>query len=109
MSKTIESTIKTLTEFEAQLDGVKGRAAEARKGLVRNAGEWAEAARSETVARAQRLAEDRLAAARTEAGKEVKSIQKTGQASLEALRQTMANHKEEAVQLVVKRLIGGRH
>lgn len=107
MSKSIEATIKTLTEFEAELDQLKARAAEAKKELIKSAGGWADAARAETIARAQNMAEKNLAEAKAEAGKEVASIESAGQKSLQALRWTMADHADEAVQLVMKRLLGG--
>ena len=108
MSKTIEATIKTLTEFEAELDQLKARAAEAKKELIKSAGDWAEAARAETIAKAQSMAEENLAKAKAEAGKEVASIERVGQESLRALKKTMAAHSDEAVQHVVKRLLGGK-
>jgi vacuolar-type H+-ATPase subunit H len=106
LSKAIEDTIKTLTEFESELHGVTMEAVESKKRLIKSAGEWAEAAGIETLDKAQKQAEQKLAEARLEAEKEVESIRGTGQASLQNLRETIARHEEEAVHLTMKRLLG---
>jgi vacuolar-type H+-ATPase subunit H len=108
MSQVIEETIKVLTEFEAELDRIKSDAVEARKRLVKSAGDWAGEAKIEAIAEAHRMAEQTLAAAKAEAETEAESIKSAGRTSLESFKGRIAGHKKEAVQLVTKRLLGAR-
>jgi len=106
MTQAIEDTIKALKEFELELDRVKVGVADAKKKLVKDAGEWADGAKNGAILEAQKAAELKLAAARAEGQREVEVIRKASDASLAALRETIARHKGEAVELVVKRLLG---
>ena len=106
MTQAIEETIKALTEFEAELEKVKAGANDAKKAMVKNAGDWADAARDEAIAEAQKVAEQKLSAARTEAENEIESIRNASQKSLDDLTRSIANHREQAVQLAMKRLLG---
>jgi vacuolar-type H+-ATPase subunit H len=106
MAQAIEDTIKALTEFEAELDKVKTDSAEAKKNLLKKAAEWAETAKNDAVSEARRTADQTLSEARTEAQKEAESIRETGKNSLVSLKETMSNHRDEAVQLVKMRLLG---
>lgn len=106
MTQAIEETIKALKEFELDLDKVKAEAADAKTKLLKDAGDWADAVKREDLQGAQRVAELRLEAARAEGEREVESIKRAAQASLQSLKETLANHKTEAVELVVKKLLG---
>ena len=106
MSKTIEETIKALTEFESDLDSAMAEAVEARKKLSKNAVEWAASARDAAVTKAQRIASETVEKARKEAEREAAEIRRKGQASLKKQEESMVKHKAEAVELVTKRLLG---
>jgi vacuolar-type H+-ATPase subunit H len=106
MAQAIEDTIKALTEFEAELDKVKTDGAEARKNLLKGVAEWAETAKNEAVTEARRTADQTISGARAEAQKGAESIRETGKNSLVSLKETMNSHRDEAVQLVKKRLLG---
>lgn len=106
MTQAIEETIKALKEFELHLDKVKAGVADAKKKLIKDAGDWADAAKGEAILEAQRMAERRLAAARAEGEREVETIKNASQASVQSFKETIASHKKEAVELVVRRLLG---
>jgi len=108
MSQAIEETIKALTEFEAELDRIKSDAVEVRKRLVKSGGDWAGEAKTEAITKAQKIAEQRLETARAEAEAEAESIKSAGRATLQSFKETITGHKEEAVQLVTKRLLGAK-
>jgi vacuolar-type H+-ATPase subunit H len=107
MTEAIEETIRALTEFEAELEKLKTGAVETKKAMIKNAGAWAETAKAVAIGQAQQVANQRLSTARTEAEEEIESIRSASQKSLKDLTESIADHKQEAVQLVVKRLLGG--
>lgn len=106
MSKVIERTVKVLTEFESQLDEAKAGADEARKRMLKNAGEWAESARAAAVGKAQRIATDATEKAREEAMKEAESIKRKGQTALKAFEDSMSRRKAKAVEVAESWLLG---
>jgi len=106
MPQTIENTVKALTDFEAELDSVKGEVLEAKKKMVKDAGDWAEAARNLAIGAAQKLADQRLSEARSEAEAEAAEIRKNGQEATRKFEESISNHKKEAVELVLRRLLG---
>ncbi len=106
MPQTIADTVKALTEFEAELDKVKIAAMEAKKKMVQDSGDWAEAAKSRALAEAQRLASERISRAKAEAETEAEEIRKKGQASTNKFADSIAKHKKEASELVLQRLLG---
>lgn len=106
MPQTIAETVKALTEFEAELDMVKTGAMEAKKKMLKDASDWAEAAKSRALAEAQRLASERLSEARAEAEAEAAEIRKKGQASTKKFAESMARHKKDASELVLRKLLG---
>ncbi len=108
MSKVIEETVKVLTEFESQLDSAKADASEARKRIVKNAGEWAQSAKASALARAEEKATNSVSQARKAAQIEADEIKKKGQAGLKKYEETMQKHMGEAAELVVSRLLGER-
>jgi vacuolar-type H+-ATPase subunit H len=106
MSNAIESTLKALTDFEAQLNAARDGAADAKRQMTKSAAEWAESARAEAVAEAQKAAAETVAKARREAEKEAKAISEKGKASLKHLEATLASNRSEAASLVRERLLG---
>ena len=106
MTQTIEGTVKALTEFEADLDRVKGAVLEAKKKMVIDAGEWSDSAKNAALAEAQKIAAERLARAREEAEAEAAEIRKKGQAATRRFEESISKRKKDAADLVLKRLLG---
>jgi vacuolar-type H+-ATPase subunit H len=106
MPQTIESTVKALTDFEAELDRLKGEALEAKKKMVKDASDWAEAAKGSAMAEAQKIASQRLSEARREAEGEASEIRKKGQAATKKFEESISKHKNEAADSVLRRLLG---
>ena len=106
MPQSIADTVKALTEFEADLDKVKTGAMEAKKKLIKDAADWAEAARNSAIAEAQALASRRLSEARSEAEAEAEGIRRKGQAETKKFAESISKHKKEASELVLRRLLG---
>ena len=106
MPETIADTVKALTDFEAELDRVKASAADAKKKIVKDAGDWAEAAKAEAIAEAQRIAAQRLSEAKSVAEAEAAEIRSKGQASARRFADSIARNKKAASELVLKRLLG---
>ncbi len=107
MTQTIEAAVKALAEFEAALEKIKSEALEAKRRLVKTALDEAERAKGEAIAKAQELANERVRTGREEAGKTAGEITKRGEESLNRLKAAALKRKEEAVDLVVRRLLGG--
>jgi vacuolar-type H+-ATPase subunit H len=106
MPQTIADTVKALTDFEAELERIKAGALDARKSIVKDASDWAEAAKGSALAEAQKLASDRLSEARTRAEADAEEIRKKGQAATKRFAESIAKHKSEASELVLQRLLG---
>jgi vacuolar-type H+-ATPase subunit H len=106
MPQTIADTVKALTEFEAELDRVKTEAMEAKKKLIKDSADWAEAAKNSATAEAQKLASGRLSQARMEAEAEAEEIRTKGQAETKKFAESISRHKKEASELVLRRLLG---
>lgn len=106
MSSAIETTIKALVEFEAELDKGKAEATESKKKLIKETTDWAAAAKSKAIAEAQRMASDHLAKARAEAEAEAESIRAKGRASLKTFEETISKHKAKAVEKATALLLG---
>jgi len=107
MTQALEEAVKALAEFEAELDRIKTDASEARKRLVKTAADEAEKAKGDAVAKAQELADGRVKVAKQEAEGEAAEIAKRGEESLNRLKAATLKRKEEAVELTVRRLLGG--
>jgi vacuolar-type H+-ATPase subunit H len=108
MSSVIEDTLKALVEFESELDRAKAEAIEARKRMLKDAGDWAVGAKASAITKAQEIASQRLAAARAEAEKEAESIRKKGESSLKSFESLISKKKGKAAEHVVARLLGGQ-
>ena len=106
MPQTIADTVKALAEFEAELDKVKADAMEAKKKMIKDARDWAEAAKTRALTDAQNIANERLSKAKAEAEAEAEEIRKRGRASTNKFADSIAKHKKEASELVLRRLLG---
>ncbi len=106
MTQTIEEALKALSEFESELDRIKSETVEAKQKLLKLASEGAEASKSRAIAAAQRAAETELYSAREGARREADSIRKRGQASTEKFKSALSSRKKDAVEAVLKVLLG---
>ncbi len=106
MSKVIEDTLKALTEFETALDSAKAAASEAKRQMVKKAGEWADGARATAVAEAQRMASETVSRAKSEAEAEAESIRAKGKSALKSFEGGLSKHESEAAKLVAEKLLG---
>ena len=108
MSSAIESTVKALVEFEAELDRAKAEAADAKRKIVKGSIDWAEEAKASAVSKAQEIASERVASAKKTAEAEAKAIREKGAASLKAFEASISERKDQAADLAASRLIGGK-
>jgi vacuolar-type H+-ATPase subunit H len=106
MSKAIEETLKALAEFESQLDSAKAGASEAKRQMVKEAGELAEKARAAAIAEAQRIVQEMVSKARMEAEAKAESIRNDGLSALKAFEGALSKHKPEAAELATRLLLG---
>ena len=106
MSSAIEQTVKALVEFESALDKAKAEAAEARKRAMKDALDWAEAARSTAVAKATEIAARRVAEAKAEAEAEAKRIRERAESELEAFESSISQRRVAAAEFATTRLLG---
>jgi vacuolar-type H+-ATPase subunit H len=106
MSGVVEGTVEALVEFESALDRIKSEASEAKKRMVKSAGELAASAKASALSKAHELATMRLDAVRKEAGVEAESIRKNGDIEMKKFEQTISRHKKEAAELVTRWLLG---
>src|SRR2546427_6190074 len=107
MTQVIEEAVKALAEFEAELERIKTDASEAKKRLVKTAADEAEKAKGDAVAKAQELVDERVKVAKQEAERGGEEVAKKGEESLNRLKTATLKRKEEAVELAVRRLLGG--
>ena len=106
MTSAIEDTVKALVEFESALERAREEAAEFRRSATKNAADWAEAARTSTIARAQAIAADRLEVARKDAEAEAAKIRSKGDTDLAKFEASISSRKPKAAELVARRLLG---
>jgi vacuolar-type H+-ATPase subunit H len=106
MATAIEDTVKALMEFESELDRVKAEVTDSRKKIIRDATEWASNAKSTSISKAQDLASERLAKARSEAEVEAEAIRKKGETSLKTFEGSISKHRAKAAEHVTERLMG---
>ena len=106
MPSAIEQTVKALVEFEAALDAAKAGVSEAKRRAVKDALEWAEAARTSAVAEATEIATGRVAEAKAEAEAQAKNIREEGESELKAFEVSISRHKAEAAEFAASRLLG---
>src|SRR5213593_4358023 len=103
MTQVIEEAVKALAEFEAELDRIKTDASEAKKRLVKTAADEAERAKSDALAKAQELANERVRSAKQEAERAAGEIANKGEESLNRLKAATSKRRDEAVELAVRR------
>jgi vacuolar-type H+-ATPase subunit H len=106
MSSAIEETLKALVEFESELDSAKAAVSEAETKTMKDAAEWAEAAKISAISKAQEISSKRLAEAKEEAEAEAARIRKKGESDLMAFESSISKHKAKAAELVASRLMG---
>ncbi len=107
MSSTIESTVKALVEFEAELDRAKAGISEARRRTMKDAADWAEEAKASAISKAQAMASQKLSKAKEDAEAEAEAIRKKGESDLKAFESSISKRKTNAAELVAARLLGG--
>jgi vacuolar-type H+-ATPase subunit H len=106
MSSAIESTVKALVEFESELDKAKVEASEAKRRAMKDAADWAEAAKSSAISKAQEMAAEKVSRAKKDAEAEAEAIRKKGQVDLKAFESSISKHRSKAADLVAARLLG---
>ncbi len=106
MNSAIEDTVKALVQFESELESAKAEASEAKRRAMKDAAEWAEAARASAVSKAQDMASRRVAKAREEAEAEAERIRKKGESDLKGFEGSISRHRSKASELVTSRLLG---
>jgi len=106
MNSAIEETVKALAEFESELDRAKAEASKSKKQLLKDASDWAKSAKASAISKAQQMASDTVAEARSEAEREADAIRKKGESSLKAFESSISRKKTKAVEAVVARLLG---
>ena len=106
MPSTIEQTVKALVEFESALDAAKAEVLEAKRRAMKDALDWAEAARSSAIAQATEIATRRVAEAKAEAEAQAKSIREGGESELKAFEVSISRHENEAAEFAASRLLG---
>ena len=106
MSSSIEVTVKDLVEFESELDAAKAEVSEAKKRTMKDAVDWAEAAKASAISKAQEIASKTVAKAREDAEAEAAKIRKNGDSELRAFEISISEHKSKAAELVASRLLG---
>ena len=102
----VEEAVKVLAAFESELDRVKAETVESRKRLLKVAADKGEGARKQALAKAQAMADERIAKARQEAETDAVAILEKGKSSLKALNSRIAKKSDEALELVTSHLLG---
>ena len=106
MSSAIEETVKALVEFESGLDAAKAEVSEAKTRTMKEAADWAVAAKASAISKAQEMASETVAKARGAAEAEAAIIRKKGESDLKAFEDSITENKSKAAELVASRLLG---
>jgi vacuolar-type H+-ATPase subunit H len=106
MPSVIESTVKALVEFEAELDRAKAEASDANRRTMKDAADWAEEAKASAISKAQAMASRSISSAREDAETEANTIRKKGETDLKAFEGSISRNKSRAGELVAARLLG---
>jgi vacuolar-type H+-ATPase subunit H len=106
LPSAIEQTVKALVEFESALDAAKAEVSEARRRAMKDASDWAEAARSSAISKAMEIAARRVAEAKAEAEAQAKSIREEGESELKVFEASISRHGAEAADFAASRLLG---
>ena len=107
MSSAVETTLKALKEFESELEAAKMDTSDAKKKLIKEAGDLADSAKATALARAQEISADRVSAAKEAAEKEAAAIRKKGDDDLAKFESSISRRKAKAADWVVEQLMGG--
>ncbi len=107
MTSPIESTVKALVEFEAELDRAKAEVSEAKRRAMKDAVDWAEEAKASAITKARAIASEKISKAREEAESEADAIRKRGESDLRAYESSISKNRSKAAELVAARLLGG--
>jgi vacuolar-type H+-ATPase subunit H len=106
MTSAIEETVKALVEFESELETAKAEVSETKRRAMKDAADWAEAAKTSAVSKAEEIASRGVARAKEEAEAEADRIRKVGASDLRAFESLISGHKSKAAELVASRLMG---
>lgn len=106
MSNQIEETLKALTEFEQELDRVKADASEAKRQLTKKSSELSESAKQKAIEQAKKIASEEVARARAEAEVQAAKIRSDGQVALKSFEGSLSGNMEDAVEIVIRSLLG---
>jgi len=106
MPSAIESTVKALVEFEAELDRAKAEVSEAKRRTMKDAVDWAEEAKAAALSKAQSIAAAGVSKAKEDAEAEAATIRRKGESDLRAFESSISNNGAKAAKLVAARLLG---
>jgi vacuolar-type H+-ATPase subunit H len=106
MSSSIESTVKALVEFESELDRAKAELSDSSRRAMKDAADWADAARVTAISKAQSIASQRVETARAEAQAEADKIRKRGESDLKNFESSITKKRSKAAELVASWLLG---
>jgi hypothetical protein len=106
MSSAIEATVKALVEFESELEKAKVEAGDAKRRVAKDAADWAQAAKSSAVSKAQEIGSRRVADAKAEAEAEAAKIREKGLSDLKVFESSISRRRSKAAELVASRLLG---
>jgi len=106
LTSSMEQTVKALVEFEAALDSAKSEISESKRRTMKDALDWAEAARSSAIAEATEIAARRVSEAKAEAEAEAKKIRDGGESDLREFEGSISRHGAEAAEFAASRLLG---
>ena len=106
MTSAIEQTVKALVEFETALESAKAEVSDAKRRTLKDALDWAEAARSSAIAEATDIATRRVREAKAEAEAEAKKIREEGDSVLKEYERSISQHRMEAAEFAAARLLG---
>ena len=106
MPSAIEQTVKALVEFESALDAAKAEVSEAKRRAMKDALDWAEAARSSAIAQATEIAARQVAEAKAEAEAQARGIREEGESELKQFEVSISHHEAEAAKFAASNLLG---
>jgi len=106
MTSAIEETVKALVEFESELNKAKAEVSAAMAKTMKDAMDWADAAKASAVSKAQEIASQRVALAKAEAEDEAERIREQGQVALKGFEDSISRHRTKAAELAASRLLG---
>ena len=106
MTSAIEETVKALVEFESELDRAKAEVSAAMAKTMKDAMDWADAAKASAVSKAQEIASQKVAMAKAEAEAEAKKIRERGEVALKGFEDSITRHRAKAAELAASRLLG---